>query len=165
MSKRAKEAWAAIGLAIFAGSDVFTQHAGWHRVVAGIVAAVALISLANVLRRPVDALPANALPAGAVELPIGATPVVFPSFGESARSGRVVRWLKAPGDHVKAGDPLVEIETDKAVVEMPAPVGGVLCDGLAPSGRNIDTCTAIAGILPSASGAAIATRPIEIGEK
>ena len=48
----------------------------------------------------------------------------FPDVGEGIMEGEVVRWLVAVGDRVRADQPLVEIETDKAVVEIPAPRSG-----------------------------------------
>lgn len=48
----------------------------------------------------------------------------FPDVGEGIMEGEVVRWLVAVGDQVRADQPLVEIETDKAVVEIPAPRPG-----------------------------------------
>ena len=50
----------------------------------------------------------------------------FPDVGEGIVEGEVVRWLVAVGDVVRADQPLVEIETDKAVVEIPAPRPGTI---------------------------------------
>jgi pyruvate/2-oxoglutarate dehydrogenase complex dihydrolipoamide acyltransferase (E2) component len=44
----------------------------------------------------------------------------------SMREGTVVRWLKAEGDHVTKGDPLLEVETDKVTAEIEATVTGTL---------------------------------------
>jgi 2-oxoisovalerate dehydrogenase E1 component len=50
-------------------------------------------------------------------------------FGDlTVSEGTVVKWLKVPGDTVKAGDVVAEIETDKAVVEIEAPIAGTLGD-------------------------------------
>lgn len=145
MSKRASETLAAIPLAIFAGTDALTEHAAWHRILAGVVAMGALISAVTILRRPI-----RAPLAGPVELPPDATPVEFPSLGGSALPGQVLRWFKAAGDYVHAGEPLVEVENEKVAVEMPAPTSGVLCDVFARPGLDIAAGTAIAGILSSA---------------
>jgi pyruvate dehydrogenase E2 component (dihydrolipoamide acetyltransferase) len=48
----------------------------------------------------------------------------LPDVGEGIAEAEIVRWLVQPGDHVKRDDPLLEIETDKAIVEVPAPVAG-----------------------------------------
>ncbi|HTI40018.1 MAG TPA: 2-oxoglutarate dehydrogenase complex dihydrolipoyllysine-residue succinyltransferase [Vicinamibacterales bacterium] len=52
--------------------------------------------------------------------------IVVPEVGESVVDARVARWLKKPGDTVAAGDPLVELETDKIDLEVAAPRAGVL---------------------------------------
>jgi len=52
--------------------------------------------------------------------------IVVPEVGESIVDARVSRWLKKPGDAVAAGEPLVELETDKVDVEVSAPAAGVL---------------------------------------
>jgi pyruvate dehydrogenase E2 component (dihydrolipoamide acetyltransferase) len=50
----------------------------------------------------------------------------FPDVGEGITEGEIVRWLVAPGDQVRADQPMVEVETDKAVVEIPAPRAGAI---------------------------------------
>ncbi len=50
----------------------------------------------------------------------------FPDVGEGITEGEVVRWLVREGDEVKADQTLAEIETDKAVVEMPSPYAGTV---------------------------------------
>jgi pyruvate dehydrogenase E2 component (dihydrolipoamide acetyltransferase) len=50
----------------------------------------------------------------------------FPDLGEGITEGEIVRWLVAEGDAVRADQPLAEIETDKAVVEMPSPFSGTV---------------------------------------
>ncbi len=50
----------------------------------------------------------------------------FPDVGEGIAQGEIVRWLVAQGDRVRADQPLVEVETDKAVVEIPAPRAGII---------------------------------------
>ena len=52
--------------------------------------------------------------------------IVVPEVGESIVDARVARWLKKEGDPVAAGEPLVELETDKIDVEVSAPKAGVL---------------------------------------
>lgn len=54
------------------------------------------------------------------------TTVRMPALGESVDEGTVTRWLKRPGDHVTAEEPLLEVATDKVDTEIPAPVTGVL---------------------------------------
>ena len=50
----------------------------------------------------------------------------FPDVGEGIHEGEIVRWLVQEGDHVRPDQPLVEVETDKAVVEIPAPRAGTI---------------------------------------
>jgi len=50
----------------------------------------------------------------------------FPDIGEGLTEGEIVRWLVKEGDEVKEGDPLVEVETDKALAEIPSPKTGVI---------------------------------------
>lgn len=51
---------------------------------------------------------------------------LFPDVGEGITEGEIVRWLVQEGDEVKVDQPLAEIETDKAVVEMPSPFAGTV---------------------------------------
>ncbi len=50
----------------------------------------------------------------------------FPDVGEGITEGEIVRWLVKEGDEVKADQPVAEIETDKAIVEMPTPFPGTV---------------------------------------
>ena len=52
--------------------------------------------------------------------------ILVPEVGESIVDARVAKWLKKEGDLVAAGDPLVELETDKIDLEVAAPQAGVL---------------------------------------
>jgi pyruvate dehydrogenase E2 component (dihydrolipoamide acetyltransferase) len=60
------------------------------------------------------------------------TKVVMPQVGQDIETGRIVRWLKKAGDQVKKGDALCEVETEKAVVEVPSPADGTLLKILFP---------------------------------
>ena len=55
-----------------------------------------------------------------------ATELKLPELAESMTSAAITAWLKQPGDRVTAGDPIVEVDTDKTTVEVEAPVSGVL---------------------------------------
>jgi pyruvate dehydrogenase E2 component (dihydrolipoamide acetyltransferase) len=55
----------------------------------------------------------------------------FPDIGEGLTEGEIVRWLVKEGDEVKEGQPLVEVETDKALAEIPSPKTGVVLKILA----------------------------------
>ncbi len=52
--------------------------------------------------------------------------IVVPEVGESIVDARISKWLRKEGDRVSAGEPLVELETDKIDLEVPAPAAGVL---------------------------------------
>lgn len=63
--------------------------------------------------------------------------VVMPQMGYDMREGKIVRWVKKEGEEVRRGETLAEIETDKAVVEMPASGEGVLRKILVPEGETV----------------------------
>lgn len=85
----------------------------------------------------------------------------MPVLGMAQDSGVVVSWLKQQGDYVAEGEPLLEVETDKAVVEVPAMASGVLADVTAGAGTEVPTGTVIARLLAAgeASGDASVERP------
>lgn len=55
----------------------------------------------------------------------------FPDIGEGLTEGEIVRWLVKEGDQIKEGQPLVEVETDKALAEIPSPRTGIILKILA----------------------------------
>lgn len=57
-----------------------------------------------------------------------ATDVKLPELGEGVAEGELVKWLVKPGDSVKADQPIAEVLTDKATVEVPSPVAGTVGD-------------------------------------
>ncbi|MBI4312008.1 MAG: 2-oxo acid dehydrogenase subunit E2 [Chloroflexi bacterium] len=73
-----------------------------------------------------------------------ATQLVMPQMGYDMTQGVLVRWLKEEGAQVKRGEPVAEIETDKAVVEMEATAAGILRKLLANPGASIPVGQAIA---------------------
>jgi pyruvate/2-oxoglutarate dehydrogenase complex dihydrolipoamide acyltransferase (E2) component len=52
--------------------------------------------------------------------------IIMPKMGDAMEEGTLVRWLKQEGDTVQEGEPIAEIATDKATVEIEAPTSGVL---------------------------------------
>ncbi len=66
------------------------------------------------------------------------TEVVMPEIGETVVSGTIVTWLKQVGDEVETDEPLVEVATDKANVEIPSPATGVLSKIVAEEGDEVD---------------------------
>lgn len=63
--------------------------------------------------------------------------IKVPVLGESVTSATVTRWLKQPGQAVAADEPVVELETDKISVEVPAPQAGVLGNDLTAAGAEV----------------------------
>jgi 2-oxoglutarate dehydrogenase E2 component (dihydrolipoamide succinyltransferase) len=82
--------------------------------------------------------------------------VTVPSVGESITEVFVGAWLKKPGEAVKRDEPLVEIETDKATVEIPAPVDGVLAEQVVAAGSSAQVGDVVARIEAGAGAAAAA---------
>jgi pyruvate dehydrogenase E2 component (dihydrolipoamide acetyltransferase) len=76
-----------------------------------------------------------------------ATNVILPALGMSQDTGKIVQWLKAEGDRVAKGEPLAEIETDKATVEIEALADGVLAHIAASVGDDVPVGQVIAVIL------------------
>lgn len=62
------------------------------------------------------------------------TKVVLPKWGMGIEEGTVIQWLKAEGDLVEQGEPIVEIETAKATQAVEAPVSGRLSRIVLPAG-------------------------------
>jgi pyruvate dehydrogenase E2 component (dihydrolipoamide acetyltransferase) len=60
--------------------------------------------------------------------------ILLPELGENISGGEIVRLRVAPGDRLAAGDAVVEIETDKAVIEVPAGIAGVVTEVLVAEG-------------------------------
>jgi 2-oxoglutarate dehydrogenase E2 component (dihydrolipoamide succinyltransferase) len=83
--------------------------------------------------------------------------LVVPSVGESIQEVQISNWLKKEGDWVQAGEEVVELETEKATVQVPSPVAGVLTKILKPKEQFATVGEAIAEIDPSAKPAASAT--------
>jgi pyruvate dehydrogenase E2 component (dihydrolipoamide acetyltransferase) len=74
------------------------------------------------------------------------TKVIMPALELAQETGKVLRWLKAPGDTVTRGEPIAEIETDKVTVELEAPASGVLRDVSAGEGDVVPVGQTIAVI-------------------
>ncbi len=81
------------------------------------------------------------------------TEIRVPTLGESVTEATVGRWLKNVGDAVAADEPLVELETDKVSVEVPAPSAGVLAEIAAKAGDTVGL-DAVLGKIGEGNGAA-----------
>ena len=79
----------------------------------------------------------------------------MPNIGEGVTEGEIVRWLKQLGDFVARDEPVVEVETDKAIVEIPSPYEGTLANILAAEGDTVAIGAAIAEITAGAAPAPI----------
>jgi len=84
------------------------------------------------------------------------TNVIMPALELAQETGKVLHWLKSPGDKVRKGEPLVEIETDKATTEIEAPVSGVLGEVTARAGDVVPVGQTIALIFASEEAASVA---------
>lgn len=78
--------------------------------------------------------------------------LVMPKFGLTMTEGMVSEWLVAPGQSFAAGQPLVAIETDKAVTELEAPAAGVMVSHIAPVGSTLEVGEPIATWAAPAAG-------------
>jgi pyruvate dehydrogenase E2 component (dihydrolipoamide acetyltransferase) len=76
-----------------------------------------------------------------------ATDVIMPALGVAQEKGTLLNWLKAEGQSVTKGEPLMEVETDKATVEIEAPASGILTNVTAAAGDEIPVGNKIAVIL------------------
>ncbi len=75
-----------------------------------------------------------------------ATEIRVPNLGESVVEATVGKWFKQAGDAVSADEPLVELETDKVTVEVPAPASGVLSEIMVKSGDTVAVGTVLGAI-------------------
>jgi 2-oxoglutarate dehydrogenase E2 component (dihydrolipoamide succinyltransferase) len=78
-----------------------------------------------------------------------------PTLGESVTEATIGKWFKKPGDAVAVDEPLVELETDKVTIEVPAPAAGVLSDIAAKDGDTV-AVGAVLGQIKEGAGAAAA---------
>ena len=76
-----------------------------------------------------------------------------PTLGESVTEATVGKWFKQPGEAVAVDEPLVELETDKVTLEVPAPAAGVLSDIAAKTGETVGVA-ALLGQISEGAGAA-----------
>src|SRR5882724_1082594 len=77
----------------------------------------------------------------------------LPDVGEGLTEADIVRWHVQPGDTVKVNQIIVEIETAKAVVELPSPYAGTVADLLVAEGATVDVGTPIISVATGAAAA------------
>ena len=73
-----------------------------------------------------------------------ATDIVMPQLGESIAEGTVIKWLIPPGGMVEKDQPLLEVETEKVALDIPAPATGVLREVLVQEGATVPVGTVLA---------------------
>jgi 2-oxoglutarate dehydrogenase E2 component (dihydrolipoamide succinyltransferase) len=81
------------------------------------------------------------------------TEIRVPTLGESVTEATIGKWFKKPGDPIAVDEPLVELETDKVTIEVPAPAAGVLADIAAKDGETV-AVGALLGQIKDGAGAA-----------
>ena len=91
-----------------------------------------------------------------------AEPVTMPQMGFDMREATIVRWLKREGDAVTIGEPIAEVETDKAIVELESPTEGILLAITANEGAlvPVDGVLAHVGMLGEPRPASGPTQPL-----
>jgi 2-oxoglutarate dehydrogenase E2 component (dihydrolipoamide succinyltransferase) len=82
-----------------------------------------------------------------------------PALGESVTEATIGKWFKQPGEAVAVDEPLVELETDKVTIEVPAPAAGVLADIAAKDGDTVAVGAVLGQIKEGAAGAAAKSAP------
>jgi 2-oxoglutarate dehydrogenase E2 component (dihydrolipoamide succinyltransferase) len=85
--------------------------------------------------------------------------IKVPTLGESVVEATIGKWFKNEGDFVKADEPLVELETDKVTVEVPAPASGKLEKIVAAAGTTVTIGALLGTIAEGAAGAVSAAPP------
>ena len=85
------------------------------------------------------------------------TEIRVPTLGESVTEATIAQWFKQPGDAVAADEPLVELETDKVTLEVPAPASGVLGEIAADDGATVEVGALLGSIEDGAAGAGAKT--------
>ena len=84
-----------------------------------------------------------------------ATEIRVPTLGESVSEATIAQWFKKPGDAINQDEPLVELETDKVTVEVPAPASGTLETIVVKEGDTVEV-GALLGQIAEGAGAAAA---------
>ena len=83
--------------------------------------------------------------------------ITVPTLGESVTEATVSKWLKAQGEKVVADEPIVELETDKVNVEVPAPSNGVLSNIAVKEGETVN----VGSLLGTINGGTKAQPPVK----
>ena len=89
------------------------------------------------------------------------TEIRVPTLGESVTEATVGQWFKKAGEAVAQDEPLVELETDKVTVEVPAPAAGTLAEISVGDGETVEVGALLGNIAEGAGGAAAAPKAAE----
>ena len=87
--------------------------------------------------------------------------ITVPTLGESVTEATVSKWLKSQGEKVVADEPIVELETDKVNVEVPAPSNGVLDNIKVKEGETVNVGSLLGTINESASDEIVQTKEVK----
>ena len=87
------------------------------------------------------------------------TEIRVPTLGESVTEATIGRWFKKAGDAVAVDEPLVELETDKVTIEVPAPSAGTLGEIVAKDGETVAVGALLGQIMDGGGGAKPAAAP------
>lgn len=83
--------------------------------------------------------------------------LIVPQLSSTMETARVVRWLKRPGDRLRMGEAVVEVETDKSMMEVESPADGVLTEVLVAEGQEVAVADAL-GRISESEGSVPSTR-------
>jgi 2-oxoglutarate dehydrogenase E2 component (dihydrolipoamide succinyltransferase) len=87
------------------------------------------------------------------------TEIRVPTLGESVTEATIGKWFKKAGETVAVDEPLVELETDKVTIEVPAPAAGVLSEIAAKNGETVAVGALLGAISPGTGAAAPRAEP------
>mgnify|MGYP001545767920 CR=1 FL=1 len=90
--------------------------------------------------------------------------IKVPVLGESVVEATVAKWMKNAGDAVSADEPIVELETDKVSLEVPAPHAGVLTDIIAKEGDTVEV-DAVLALLQEGGVVAPTAKPAAVSKQ
>lgn len=88
-----------------------------------------------------------------------ATEIRVPTLGESVSEATVGTWFKKVGDAIKADEPILELETDKVTIEVPAPASGTLSEIVVAAGETVGLGALLGQIAEGAAAAAAPAAP------
>jgi len=91
------------------------------------------------------------------------TEIRVPTLGESVTEATIGKWFKQPGEAVAVDEPLVELETDKVTIEVPAPAAGVLSEINAKDGETVGVGAVLGQITEGAKGTKASPKPASAG--